>query len=209
MDGIVIQLQAEALDDSINIETLLRKAYLVARKLKLKDFESWISSEQNGYEDEIPEYRKISGQIKAWNPYHGWMPVIMQGTLADAVSRIPLKIPIAAISDAYNESEGTVTLTVPGAVTDFLNKNTDGFPTEYSFYSSKAEMHKIISAVRNKILEWALLLEENGIVGEGIDFSSVEKDVAASSAVINNFTNNFYSDSDNTKIEQGNCTRSI
>lgn len=31
--GIVIQLQEEALDENIDVETLLRKAFLVARKL--------------------------------------------------------------------------------------------------------------------------------------------------------------------------------
>ena len=65
-------------------------------------------------------------------------------------------------------------------------------------------MHKIISAVRNKILEWAILLEENGIVGEGLNFTNEEKQVAAKSAVINNYTNNFYANADNTQIEQGN-----
>lgn len=204
MDGIILQLQTEALNDSVDIETLLRKAYLVARKLKLKDFEIWITNEQNGYNEGIPDYRTISGQIKAWNPYHGWMPVVMQGSLLDIASKMPIRLPISTISDAYNESDGSIALTVPGSISDFFNKNTDGFPTEYRFYSSKAEMHKIISAVRNKILEWSLLLEENGIIGEGIDFSSFEKDVAAKSAIINNFTNNFYSNSDNTKIEQGN-----
>ncbi|SCY23996.1 hypothetical protein SAMN02910451_01883 [Butyrivibrio hungatei] len=203
MEGIVLQLQAEALDDSVDIETLLRKAYLVACKLKLKDFEQWISNEQNGYSGEIPDYRTISGQIRAWNPYRGWMPVVMQGELADVASRMPLKIPIATIADSYKESDGSLMLTVPGAIQDFFNKNTDGFITQYSFHTTKTEMHKIISAVRNKILEWALLLEENGIVGEGLNFTNEEKEVAAKSAVINNYTNNFYANADNTRIEQG------
>lgn len=71
MDGIVLQLQTESLSDSADIETLLHKAYLVARKLKFKDFEAWITNEQNGYNEEIPSYRTISGQIKAWNSYRG------------------------------------------------------------------------------------------------------------------------------------------
>ena len=71
MDGIVIELQREALDESITIEALLRKAYLVAKKLKLKEFEEWINQEQNGYKNAVPEYRNVGGEIKAWNPYHG------------------------------------------------------------------------------------------------------------------------------------------
>lgn len=30
---------------------LLRKAYLVARKLKLQEFEDWVNNELNGYKD--------------------------------------------------------------------------------------------------------------------------------------------------------------
>lgn len=203
MKGIVLQLQAEAIDDSVDIETLLRKAYLVARKLKLKEFENWISNEQNGYKGEIPEYRVISGLIRAWNPYHGWMPVVMQGKLADEAGKMPLKMPIATIADSYKESDDSLILSVPGVIQDFLNDNTNGFKTEYSFHSTKTEMHKIISAVRNKILEWAILLEENGIIGEGLNFTYEEKEVAANSPVINNYTNNFYANTDNTHIEQG------
>ena len=66
MGGIVIELQREALDEKISIESLIRKAYLVAKKLKLKEFEEWLNQEQNGYKKEIPEYRNITGEIKAW-----------------------------------------------------------------------------------------------------------------------------------------------
>ena len=204
MDGIVLQLQAEALDDKTDIETVLRKAYLVARKLNLNDFEKWVSNEQNGYKEKVPEYRMVGGQIKAWNPYHGWIQVVLQGELADVASKMPIGIPISAISDAYNNSNGSVTFTVPGVLSEFLNNNTDGFETNYSFFSSKAEMHRIISAVRNKVLEWSILLEENGIIGENMQFTNEERKKAAETAIINNYTNNFFSSVDNAQIGQGN-----
>ena len=37
MEGIVLELEREALDENVSIEVLLRKAYLVARKLKLTE----------------------------------------------------------------------------------------------------------------------------------------------------------------------------
>ena len=40
--GIIIELQREALDESVSIESLMRKAYLVAKKLNLKEFEEWL-----------------------------------------------------------------------------------------------------------------------------------------------------------------------
>ena len=51
MAKIVIELQHEALKSNFDIMNLLRKAYLVARKLKLQEFEDWINNELNGYKD--------------------------------------------------------------------------------------------------------------------------------------------------------------
>ena len=41
--GIVIELQKQAIDTDSDVVSLLRKAYLVARKLDIKDFEEWIN----------------------------------------------------------------------------------------------------------------------------------------------------------------------
>lgn len=208
--GIVIQLQEEALDENIDVETLLRKAFLVARKLQLKEFEKWIQCEQNGYKNEVPEYRKIGGSIKAWNPYHGWCPVIFQGEIGNLLQSMPLINPIATISDLYNNKDGDVGFSVSSWLTDSLNNNnTDGFITQYTFQSSKAEIKKIISAVRNKILEWAIILEENGIHGEGLSFSEEEKKLAKESSVINNYTNNFYASAENVQIQQGSSGQQV
>ena len=67
MAKIVIELQHEALKSDFDIMNLLRKAYLVARKLKLQEFEDWVNNELNGYKDsdKIPDYRLLRGEIKA------------------------------------------------------------------------------------------------------------------------------------------------
>lgn len=57
--------------------------------------------------------------------------------------------------------------------------------------------------MRNRILDWSLLLEENGIIGEDLTFTETEIKTACKSSVIKNFTNNFYSTSDNIEIQQG------
>lgn len=60
------------------IRNLLRKVYFAARKLKLQEFEDWVNHEWNGYKDldKIPDYRLLRGELKAWNPDHGWISVI-------------------------------------------------------------------------------------------------------------------------------------
>lgn len=203
MEGIVFGLEKEALDENISIEALLRKAYLVARKLKLKDFEEWIVSEQNGYDGEIPDYRMIGGEYKAWNPYRGWIPVVLSGDVGKVLSRIPLHNSVSALWDVYSTSEGNISFSVGAEITDFLNKSTDGFVTKYSFSSSRSEIYRILSTVRNKILDWALLLEENHIIGEGMTFTDEEKKAALETKIINNYTNNFYSGVSDIELKQG------
>lgn len=203
MEGIVLELEREALDENVSIEVLLRKAYLVARKLKLTDFEEWINNEQNGYEGEVPEYRMIGGEYKALNPYRGWIPVVLTANVAKVIAKVPLYNSISSLCDVYNTSEGSISFTVGAEITEFLNNSSDGFDTKFSFHSSRSEIYRIISTVRNKILDWALLLEENEIFGEGMTFTEKEKEIASTTKVINNYTNNFYGNASEVDISQG------
>ena len=70
MTPIVLQLQQESLDRSVSVTDLLRKSLVIARKLKLCEFESWINSELRGYgpQEKIPDYRRVKGSVKFWNP---------------------------------------------------------------------------------------------------------------------------------------------
>ena len=68
--GIVIELQKQAIDTDSDVVSLLRKAYLVARKLDIKDFEEWINSELNGYTD----YDKIPDPPSC-GPHYSWPPL--------------------------------------------------------------------------------------------------------------------------------------
>jgi hypothetical protein len=203
LEGIVIELEKEALDESVSVESLLRKAYLVARKLKLTEFEEWVNKEQNGYNGEVPDYRMISGNYKAWNPYRGWMPVILTPKMGKFMSKIPLHQSISSLTETYTSNEGSIQFTLNAEINDFLNRSTDGFETQFAFSTSRSEIYCILSTVRNKILDWALLLEENEIVGEGMTFTDEEKKKAQDAQIINNYTNNFYSDVSDVEMKQG------
>lgn len=202
MEGIVIDLEREALDENISVETLLRKAYLVARKLKLKDFEEWINNEQNGYKGIVPEYRMVRGSYKALNPYRGWMPVLLTPEMEQIMSCIPLRQSVSSLTETYTSYEKSVQFSLGAEFDEILNKITDGFPTQFAFSTSRSEIYRILSTVRNKILEWALLLEEQGIVGTGVTFTEDEKTKAQNNQIINNYTNNFYSKVSGVEINQ-------
>lgn len=59
MEQSVYELQRMALDKNVDVEELLRKAYLKAVSINQKDIEEWVLNEQNGYKnvDNLPEYR--------------------------------------------------------------------------------------------------------------------------------------------------------
>lgn len=63
--------------------------------------------------------------------------------------------------------------------------------------------YRILSTIRNKILEWSIILEENGIIGEGMTFTDEEKKKVQDAQVINNYTNYFYSDVSDIEMKQG------
>lgn len=203
MKGVVIELEKEALNEKASVESLLRKAYLVARKLKLEEFEEWINNEQNGYKGNAPDYRMINGEYKAWNPYRGWIPVILSPKLGEFASRILLNQSVSALREIYTSHENSIQFTLNTKMNALLNQSTDGFETRFVFETSRSEIYRILSTVRNKILEWALFLEENEIIGEGMTFTDEEKKKAQEIKIINNYTNNFYSDVSDIEMKQG------
>lgn len=149
------------------------------------------------------EARMIKGDYKAWNPYRGWMPVILTPKMGRFMSSIPLHQSISSICEIYTSHENGIQFTLSAEINDLLNKSTDGFKTQFVFNTSRSEIYGILSTVRNKILDWALLLEESGIVGEGMTFTEEEKKKAQETQVINNYTNNFYSDVSDVEMKQG------
>lgn len=139
--------------------------------------------------------------MKAWNPMRGWIPIIFPKELEDYANKLPIHDSIATIIDSYNSSDGAISYTMGAGMTDLINRNSD-WSTIYNFFIAKSEFYGIMSTVRNKILDWALMLEESGIVGEGLSFSEDEKKIAKESQVINQYINNFYSKVKDIDIKQ-------
>lgn len=179
MSSLVLDLQQEVLKPDCDILNALRKAHIIAIKLKLTEFDNWVQSELNGYEtnqDLIPDYRKISGQLKAWNPYHGWIPVIMQDSrLEEALCHRKMEDSIGDIIELYSKSKGNIILTFSADVAAKLDSWSNApFNTNYSLHVSNHQLKSIVDKVINCLMEWTLKLEENGIVGENMRFNETE-----------------------------------
>jgi AbiTii len=65
-------------------------AATVSSKLGAVEIDDWIRRERNGYGDakDLPEYRRLRGELKVRNPYHGLQPLYgLEATLLDLATR--------------------------------------------------------------------------------------------------------------------------
>ena len=51
MSSIIQEIQQDIIEESVSLSSILRKFFLVVKKLELQEFENWIESELNGYDD--------------------------------------------------------------------------------------------------------------------------------------------------------------
>ena len=184
MSSIVLDLQQEVLKPECDVLNALRKAHLIASKLKLKEFDKWIMHELNGYsvkeQDNIPEYRKVNGKLKAWNPYRGWTSVIFQDSkMQSLLCTKYLGSSIGEILELYNNSDGPVQMSYPVDIERKIDEMCSApFPTNYSLHISTHVLKSIVDQVQNCLLEWTIKLENEGILGEGMRFNKDETNLA-------------------------------
>jgi chorismate mutase len=189
MPGLVEEIQRDALNPEVAVSTLLRKVKAAAVKLGLTPVIGWVENELNSYDiKDIPKYRKLRGQPKALNPYHGWIPIIMRTDKEnDILAKVDVRQSIASLEDLVSKSTGGfVHFPYPASVIRQLNEHMDVEFGSMSNHLSTTQIHGIIDAVRNAALDWALELEKAGIIGEGFSFDSAEKTRAHSSSVTYN-----------------------
>lgn len=203
MSSIVLELQRDALDRAVAITDLLRKALVVARKLKQQEFLSWIESELSGYQGDIdiPEYRELVGQVKGWNPYNGWIPVVINDVeIMETLSTRYTGQSISEIENILDQGGLDSRLHMPfspgqqQALRSLVNYNT-----EFTLFVPLSRLSSIVDSVRNAILNWALELEDNGIIGDRLSFSESEKEAAAGHSYN---INNFFGDVSGSNLQQ-------
>ena len=139
--------------------------------------------------------------MKAWNPYHGWQPLTFKDDkMAAAVSRRPNAQSIAELEKLLEKDDGmsTYEMSLSASVQSQLRKAIS-FDTQITLFVPSTNIVRIIDAVRNIVLNWAMKLEEDGILGEGLSFTREEKEVATRTEY--NITN-FYGAIENSQFQQ-------
>jgi len=171
--SLIEQLQADALSGAVSITDLLRKAKTAATKLQANEFLAWIEHEVDGYRDrvELPQYRRIPAELKFFNPYHGWQPIIGSQHLQLFAQ------PISQIASLLEGNGDSFTAPCSRETVKHYAKKI-GYTAEVRSHVSRAPLEGIVDAARNAVLDWALKLEAAGVRGEGLSFSQADADRA-------------------------------
>lgn len=193
MSSIVLELQQNALDPSVRVSDLLRKSLVVAKKLGVHEFESWIEKELNGYsiENDVPRYRTLRGQVIVLDPYRGWQPVFFDNPdEAVHLSKCTALQPIGVIESALQHSAENTSLHADfdPAIKEKIIKLMNS-PAQVTRKISLHSLVTVTESVRNIILRWSLQIEADGILGDGLTFSAEEKVMATRN---NYYVTNFF-----------------
>ena len=170
LDSIVLELQREALDRKCSVSDLLRRAMVVAQKLKLTEFEKWIGNELEGYNgaaSEVPAYRRVLGQVKVNNPYRGWMPMTFEDPEeAELLSSRLCGQSVAELEHLLSgkKTSSALLMSFPPDLERDLMKSMNPVALKPFLQVSASSVFGILDAVRTSVLKWALRLETDGIL---------------------------------------------
>jgi hypothetical protein len=187
MPSLVRDLQYAVSRSNKSVTEILRTAKLISAKLGLNDITGWIESELNGYKkgEAVPEYRQIKGgHLEIFNPYQGgW---IFAGNVEKWRSRTSQPVP-----ELEELASGETIIITPDK--PFPLMSIDGMGGDHNFPQrlvfSPVQIKRILEAIKDKILDWTIELEQRGILGDDMSFDKEEKQKAHQQIFnIQNFT---------------------
>ncbi|EDL58260.1 AbiTii domain-containing protein [Gimesia maris] len=192
---LVLQLQELATNNESDISELLRKSLLVSTKLDLTEFRDWANSELHGYKEDsnVPAYRQVLTDLRVLNPYHGYIPFLIDDPeFMDLIcNNVKVTVGIGSLIDLLhgpNPENARLVMPLPSEVTiDLMRMQGRDFQLEPQRIVGRNQIAGILDEVRTIILEWSLKLEKDNILGEGLTFSAAEKNRAHANINIQNF----------------------
>jgi hypothetical protein len=206
MPSLVAELQADALNSEVAVTDLIRKCLVVATKLGVSQLAVWSRQELDGYGDSaVPKYRIVHGDPQVFNPYQGYQPLYFgDPKAAEHVSYMHFNQPIGELEYGLGQAEksGSDSFQVMySAKNEEILMKAIRFRLRPSLHVSAAQFRRILDAARKIALEWALKLEADGIVGEGMTFSPEEKARAKAKAVTYHIKNYIQGSFDHCQVQ--------
>lgn len=178
--SLVNELLSKALDENCSVPNLVNHAFVVAKKLKVYGFVNWLRLEMNGYEYEyeMPTVRRCIVEVRTLTR-NRWIPIVFeQEEDAKNLSEVFMNLPISTLVSWVDEGKSEIELPFSPEYQKDLMVQLD-IHQPISRFMSVHQVKFMIDAVKTRIIDWALQLEEEGIVGEGMTFSKAEQEKAS------------------------------
>lgn len=167
INNLIYKIQNEY-ENEEDVFNLLIASIKLAKLLNFKDIEHWLYLELKGYEDnhELPDYRKISPEIKVFNPYMGWEPLyIYDQNLADSFKFFSIDLPLPKILNLLKYNNKSVEFIfckdIENTLYDFINYDFSDFKVSCIIDSSDFE--NILNLTKNNILDFTREIQNQGL----------------------------------------------
>ncbi|MDO2645474.1 abortive phage resistance protein [Enterobacter hormaechei] len=195
----VIQLRQMIHADSYGMSSILMQSIIIARKIGDKEFGDWLEYEYRGYPSKAltPVYRLFDLPHYAQLHDGSWQPMNLDRTfLKDILEHDNFNLfKMCAVQNPIADIERMASSDEP--ITAFLSEkqkqffsNLFGNFKNYAQFPHRSHMVKIILDVKMMILNWALELEEKGVLCENLSITQQQREIMT--VTVNNNTNNFH-----------------
>lgn len=179
--NLLKQIAENILADIMNekpVATILLKAKIFATKKNDIKFLSWINNELNGYEGNLPDYRKLQSGIRV-DIHRGFqmatnftypIEMIKDKLIRKLLDVFPINVPISAVEDISKSDSDTIHMEIPVNIWYHHMNHCISGEIQRAYRSTNISgVKNIIVAVKNIIVEYMLKYGEN----ENINFESI------------------------------------
>ncbi len=185
MPALVPELITLASDPAVEITTLLRKTKVAACLLQQPEAVSWIDHELQGYPHNclVPPYRQLRGRLAIRRDGNTYLLPVANTERVQQWQTCPLSLPVSELA-ALAATGNSLRVHFPPELLPQLMAELDT-EREVEISLSAVQVRALIEAVRDRVLDWVLALDEVGIQGEGMSFTPQEQQQALQLAPVN------------------------
>lgn len=210
-------IESELIDASIQLSVILRKALVLAHKLKSSQLREWLSREMNGYKgtDGLPEYRKLGTHSYGsffngvWKTENQPIPTANLEYLHEFATNQNIFDSVARIESVIETQDTSIKIAWAPEAIALLNRQLAEGANCLQAYKAvdKSQYISILETTRAKLLE--LMLEVGDLLGESKVLDKQEQDLKAAAQQIDSFVNNIYGGNVHISLGAGSDMKAI
>lgn len=154
------QLRKDAADVGVSVTNVLRRAKIVAARAGDSEMIVWLDRELAGYPDgkqggcTPPNWRRVRGLIRGFNPYHGWQPIDFGGW--PEIETLEWMLVGHAVAEVEKLAVGKGDAQRPlDALARFVG-------VKVALIIPRTQFVTILEHIRTQVIDWTIGLESRG-----------------------------------------------